>query len=307
MSSVERPDLRRFRSDSRTIVRELGFLRESWTPVDLPHTQVHLLLELAEGSYRPSELAERLLTDPAVISRSVRALTDRGWLTAVDDPDDRRQKHLVLTSDGRAAVERIHDAADTQVAAALSLMSPEQRARVADGFRVYARALVSARRQQDFVVRPIQPTDDPQVTGIICQVMPEFGASGPGFAIHDPEVAAMSTAYPGGRARYLVVDHGGRLVGGGGFAPLIGADPDVCELRKMYFLPEVRGLGLGAGMLGRLLDEAATAGFRGCYLETLTGMSRARALYEGFGFERLNAPMGSTGHFGCDMWYFRAL
>lgn len=265
-------------------------------------------MELAEaGTLRPSELAERLLTDPAVVSRSLKALTERGWITVVDDPDDRRQKHLMLNNDGRTAVETIHAAADTQVQAALALMSPTQRETVLDGFRVYARALVSARRQQEFVVRPIRPEDDPQVTTIIRQVMPEFGASGPGFAIHDPEVSAMSAAYAGERARYLVIDRAGRLVGGGGFAPLAGADPDLCELRKMYFLPEVRGLGLGALLLARLLREAQTVGFRRCYLETLTGMSRARSLYTAFGFERLEAPMGATGHFGCDLWFVRDL
>ena len=34
---------------------------------------------------------------------------------------------------------------------------------------------------------------------------------------------------------------------------------------------------------------------------------RARALYESFGFERLRAPQGGTGHFGCDAWYARDL
>ena len=40
----------------------------------------------------------------------------------------------------------------------------------------------------------------------------------------------------------------GRVVGGGGIAPLAGGDPDVCELRKMYFLPSLRGLGAGMAL-----------------------------------------------------------
>lgn len=160
---------------------------------------------------------------------------------------------------------------------------------------------------RDCVVREVRAEDDPQVAAIIHQVMPEFGAGGPGFAIHDPEVGAMSAAYTGPRARYFVVEHEGRVLGGGGFAPLTGADPDVCELRKMYFLLEVRGIGLGAHLLRRILDEAKAAGFHGCYLETLTGMTAARRLYERSGFERLSAPRGETGHFGCDTWYFQTL
>jgi putative acetyltransferase len=155
----------------------------------------------------------------------------------------------------------------------------------------------------DLVIRPIEPIDDPQVRALIHTVMPEFGASGPGFAIHDPEVEAMSAAYPPPRARYWVVVRDGRVVGGAGFAPLIGGDPEVCELRKMYFLPEVRGLGVGAALLKLALEGARAAGYRTCYLETLEHMSRARRLYEGFGFRPLAAPMGATGHFGCDAWY----
>ena len=34
------------------------------------------------------------------------------------------------------------------------------------------------------------------------------------------------------------------VVGGAGYAPLTGGDPGTCELRKMYFFPELRGLGI---------------------------------------------------------------
>ena len=153
-------------------------------------------------------------------------------------------------------------------------------------------------------LRPIEPRDDAAVAAVIRTVMPEFGASGPGFAIHDPEVSGMSAAYSReGRAYWVVEDETGRVVGGGGIAPLDGGDPSVCELRKMYFLNEARGHGMGERMLRRCLDFAREAGFRLCYLETTTGMTQARKLYLRLGFEPLTGPMGSTGHFGCDNWY----
>ena len=64
----------------------------------------------------------------------------------------------------------------------------------------------------------------------------------------------MFGAYQGKRSAYWVVtkmDRGKELViGGGGFAQLTGADDKTCELRKMYFLPELRGLGIGQELLG---------------------------------------------------------
>jgi putative acetyltransferase len=158
-----------------------------------------------------------------------------------------------------------------------------------------------------FAIRAIRAEDDGAVAAIIRTVMPEFSCSGPGFAIHDPEVAAMSQAYRGGEARYYVVERGGRVEGGGGFAPLAGADPAerTCELRKMYFLPSLRGLGAGTALLQRLLAEMREAGFRRCYLETTRQMTRAQELYRKHGFAPLPGPLGATGHFGCDRFYAR--
>ena len=65
---------------------------------------------------------------------------------------------------------------------------------------------MSAPLPDDVRLRPIEPRDDARVAAIIRQVLPEFGGSGPGYAIMDPEVNAMSAAYATPRARYLVVE-----------------------------------------------------------------------------------------------------
>lgn len=156
--------------------------------------------------------------------------------------------------------------------------------------------------------RPIRPEDDAAVAAIIRTVMPEFGADGPGFALHDPEVDFMSRAYAAPGAAYcVVVDEAGRVLGGGGVAPLQGGEPGVCELKKMYFLKEARGGGMGERLLRHLLDVAQALGHRTMYLETLSGMDAAMRLYERVGFRRLCAPMGATGHGGCDTWYAKEL
>ena len=151
------------------------------------------------------------------------------------------------------------------------------------------------------------PTMAGAVAGIIRAVMPEFGASGPGFAIHDPEVDHMAAAYARPRCAYFVVEREGVVCGGGGVAPLDGGDPDVCELRKMYFLPALRGQGAGAALMLWCLEAARMLGFRRCYLETLHGMDAAQKLYERNGFARIDGPMGATGHFGCNRFYLREL
>ncbi len=126
----------------------------------------------------------------------------------------------------------------------------------------------------EFAVRRIRKRDDAAVAALIREVMPEFGAQGPGFAIMDPEVDAMTAAYAGDRAAYYVIEKEGRL---------------------------------GAMLLDRLIAEARDAGYRTMYLETLENMTQARRLYEKRGFTRRKAPCGATGHHGCDAWYERPL
>ena len=159
----------------------------------------------------------------------------------------------------------------------------------------------------DIASRPIRTADDAPMAAIIRTVMPEFGACGAGFAINDPEVDWMCRAYAEPRHAYFVVERGGRVLGGAGVAPLTGGDGTVCELRKMYFLPEARGIGAGAAMMATCLEAARGFGFRQCYLETLTGMDGAMKLYERSGFRRIDGPMGATGHGSCDVFYLLGL
>jgi putative acetyltransferase len=156
-------------------------------------------------------------------------------------------------------------------------------------------------------IRPIRADDDAAVAAIIHAVMPEFGAVGDGFAINDPEVDWMSRAYDAPRSAYFVVEREGVVLGGGGVAPLEGGPDDTCELRKIYFLPAARGLGAGSAMMARCLDAARGFGFTRCYLETLCGMDAAMKLYDRSGFRRIDAPLGATGHGGCNTFYLRDL
>jgi putative acetyltransferase len=155
----------------------------------------------------------------------------------------------------------------------------------------------------DAVVRRVEKTDNAEVAQIIRTVMPEFGASGQGFAIHDKEVDDIFAAYNHNKAAYFVCELEGKIVGGGGVAPLEGGDPSICELKKMYFMPEARGKGLGEKVLKSCLREARNMGFKQCYLETFNTMQGAMKLYEKSGFKKIAGPMGNTGHFACDTFY----
>lgn len=160
---------------------------------------------------------------------------------------------------------------------------------------------------EPFLIRPIEARDDAAMAHVIRTVMPEFGAGGAGFASQDPEVDTMHAAYSQPGTAYFVVEHNGIVMGGCGIGALQGADGSICELRKMYFLPALRGRGAGRALLQRCMEAARSLGYTQCYIETLTGMDAAQAVYLQSGFRRIDARMGDTGHFGCDRFFLRDL
>lgn len=153
------------------------------------------------------------------------------------------------------------------------------------------------------MIRLIRPEDNLSVAKIIRTVMPEFGASGKGFAIHDPEVDDIYQAYTNPQCTYYVCELDEKIVGGGGVAPLAGGNQNTCELKKMYFLREGRGKGLGEKVLKACLGSARKLGYKYCYLETFNTMKGAMKLYEKNGFQKISGPLGNTGHFACDIFY----
>lgn len=144
-------------------------------------------------------------------------------------------------------------------------------------------------------VRAIEAADNSAIRNIIRTVMPEFGASGQGFAIHDAEVEDMYSAYSQKRHAYFVYEEEGKILGGGGIGPLKGGDTDTCELKKMYFLSEGRGKGLGQKVLTACLEAARNQGYKTCYLETFNTMNQAMKLYERNGFKKLAARAAVPG------------
>ena len=158
-----------------------------------------------------------------------------------------------------------------------------------------------------FTIHEIRPQHDADVCEIIKIVGKEFGAIGEGFGPSDPEVEAMSQHYKNENASlYLIANMHKKVVGGGGIAPFNGS-LDICELRKLFLLPESRGLGIGKNILQECIDYAKSKGYKKCYLDTLVNMKSAIALYESFGFQHLEGALEGTIHNGCDVWMLKEL
>lgn len=157
------------------------------------------------------------------------------------------------------------------------------------------------------IIRPIQRQDNASVAKLIRQVLIELNVPKIGTAFADPELDAMFETYSQPKSIYYVVESSGVIIGGAGLSPLANGDESICELQKMYFLPEARGLGIGMQMMQKCLESATAFGFEKCYLETMPYMEAAQKLYKKAGFAYICAPMGNTGHVSCPIWMLKSL
>ena len=159
----------------------------------------------------------------------------------------------------------------------------------------------------NFKIREIQPQDNQKIAKVIRKILIEFGVPKVGTAYADKILDTLFEAYDTEKAIYYVIEKEGEIFGGAGIKQLDNYDGNVCELQKMYFLPEARGIGLGSKMMETCLQKAKEFGFEQCYLETLPYMEDARKLYRKAGFKDLQAPMGDTGHYSCNLWMLKDL
>ena len=296
-------DARNLRALSRELVRELGMFAPQCCATPLTPVEAHLLIELEQGPLTNNQLAERLRVDKSNTSRPLSRLQERGFITRQPNDRDGRSQQLSLTPAGQALLDELHRDLDQHSTEVLQQLSDEEQQLLHRGLMLYLRGLRHHHQQQGLTIRLLQPEDEPAIAQVIRDVSAEHGLTGAkGYGVADPGLDHLYPLYQGtGRAYWVITDPQGKILGGGGIAPLQGAKESVCELQKMYFLPQLRGKGLGRRLILQALAFARESGYRSCYLETTSVLDRATHLYQQLGFRPLTEPMGNTGHCGCEI------
>ena len=151
-------------------------------------------------------------------------------------------------------------------------------------------------------IREIQEKDNHKIKQVLISVMTEFGVPDHGTALQDDELDNMSNAYTENNSIYYVVLADNIICGGAGISKINGTNKNICELQKMYFLPNIRGKGIGSNLITKCLDFAKKSQYNLCYIETMYNMIDAQNLYKKNGFVYIDHPMGDTGHSSCPVW-----
>lgn len=151
-----------------------------------------------------------------------------------------------------------------------------------------------------FEIRRAREQDGPSMQALIVSVLEEYGLV-PDLADTDADVLDIALHYRRDGGEFYSVFEQGQLCGTMG---LKHCGDRVCELRKMYLLPHVRGMGLGKQLLQWAQSEALRLGFVTMQLETASVLKEAIALYEKNGFIR---ACGSPHVGRCDRIYRKTL
>jgi putative acetyltransferase len=156
-------------------------------------------------------------------------------------------------------------------------------------------------------IRPIEVSDNIAIAKIIRNALLEFGAAKPGTVYFDNSTDSLFELFQEQNAVYFIAEENGHVIGGGGIFPTKGLPPNTCELVKMYLHPKYREKGIGRILIEECISFAKSKSFENIYLETMPELIAALKVYEKLGFQYLSKPMGSSGHFGCDLWMLKKL
>ena len=163
-------------------------------------------------------------------------------------------------------------------------------------------------RLEEITIRTIEEKDNADVAKLIRTTLKEFGANYEGTVYYDETTDHLFELFvKTSRSVYYVAEWKNEIVGGGGIFPTPGLPVDTCELVKMYLYPQVRGIGLGKKFIQKCIEFVKDNGYKNIYLETMPELKQALKMYEKFGFEFMDEPMGNSGHFGCELWMLKKI
>ncbi len=156
-------------------------------------------------------------------------------------------------------------------------------------------------------IRPIEQKDNKDIAKVIRGALEEFGANKPGTVYFDPTTDALFELFNTSGSYYYIATIDNKVVGGAGIFPTENLPKGTCELVKLYLHKDARGTGLGKQLLNTAMQWAKENGYTQVYLESMPELSKAVTIYENVGFQRINQPLGNSGHGGCDIWMVKNL
>ena len=97
------------------------------------------------------------------------------------------------------------------------------------------------------------------------------------FQSFDQELAGLPGDYTPPDGRLLLAEYRGQLAG---CVALHKLSPEICEMKRLYLRPQLRGKGVGRALIEAVYANAATSGASRVYWHTHETNATARLLYD---------------------------
>jgi putative acetyltransferase len=104
------------------------------------------------------------------------------------------------------------------------------------------------------------------------------------FQNFDQELSGLPGAYAPPAGCLMLAEFNGRA---GGCVALRPLGYGVCEMKRLYVTPELRGSGAGRALVVAVMERARSIGYTAMRLDTLPSMERAIELYRSLAFREI--------------------
>jgi GNAT superfamily N-acetyltransferase len=243
----------------------------------------------------PGQLVADLDIDAGQLSRLLRGLQQRQFITRKTALADKRQFDVALMPKGRKAFAELNARTDEHVAGQLKRLDASARSRVIGAMARIERELGTAPARAVPVLRTHREGD----IGWIISRHGALYAREYGWDISFEQLVAEIAAqflknYDDRRERCWIAEVDGEPVG---TVMLVRGSDAVAKLRLLIVEPSARGLGIGGALTGECIRFAREAGYTEMTLWTQSILVAARNIYRAAGFQHTKSePHHSFGH-----------
>lgn len=270
-------------------------------PFSLPEARVvyelaHLLNPNERDTHRnkagagAAALAEILEMDASYLSRLLRALERRGFVSRQRSPNDGREVALSLTAQGRKAAQRNEQQSCRQVSKMLESVEPVTRGRLLTALQTVESALSQHHRptsDRPNAVPVVLRTPEPGDFGWVIQAHGRLYAQEYHWDERFEALVAKITAqfiesFQPQWERCWIAELNGQNVGS---VFVVRQSKTIAKLRLLVLEPTARGHGIGRQLVEHSIRFAQQKGYRKLVLWTNKNLTAAVNLYESLGFE----------------------
>jgi putative acetyltransferase len=160
---------------------------------------------------------------------------------------------------------------------------------------------------ENLSIRKVKEEDNLLLAKMIRKVFDEHNAPHEGTVYTDPTTDNLFKLFQIPKAVLWVAEIDKQPMGCCGVYPTPGLNSDCAELVKFYLSNEIRGKGIGKQLMEQCISSASEMGFKFLYIESMPEFAKAVSIYKKQGFKTLDAPLGNSGHSGCDIWMLKEL